>query len=266
MKKLSFLGLIGLLFILGNCSEENEPNDPLFNIESITPVSGPVGTTIEIVGIGFSSIVSENVVKFNGIEANVILANDTMLTVLVPEDATTGGVTVTTAGKTTKGPEFTVTEPTPTLTYYISFKANGTTKVFETSNPGYQACGQCACSDIPVTNQVRNANVSVCNASNDWIIASDIQGWNGDSFAFNTASFPTASFEFTEAGVYYTTEIVSDQTDSELNITNVVADGNIGSKLMYKVTGNFKCKVAAEFEGATVTVTDGTFVVRYSEY
>jgi IPT/TIG domain len=265
VKKLSLLGLVGILFILGNCSKDDDPvTDPLFNITSITPESGSVGTAVGIVGVGFSVEASENIVKFNGIEANVLTANETTLAVLVPENATTGVVTVTTAGKTATGPEFTVTEPTPGQTYYITFKANGTTKVFESSNPGYQSCGQCACSYMPVLNDVRNANVSVCNDDNDWVTAADILGWNGDKFTFGTSSFPVASFGFTEASEYYGTENVSDQTGSEVNITNVVADGNFAGKPMYKVTGNFKCKVAKS-GGATVTITDGTFVIRYSE-
>src|SRR5688572_23670721 len=112
MKKLSFICLFGILFVLGNCSKEDEPVDALFNIASVTPESGPVGTPVAIVGVGFSNVASENVVKFNGVEADVITGNETTLAVLVPQGATTGAVTVTTDGKTASGPAFTVTEPT----------------------------------------------------------------------------------------------------------------------------------------------------------
>jgi hypothetical protein len=264
MKKLSFVGLFGILFVLGNCSKEDEPVDALFNITSITPESGPTGTAVAIVGVGFSSVASENVVKFNGVAAAVITGDETTLAVLVPQGATTGAVTVTRAGKTATGPTFTVTEPTASKTYYITFKANGATKVFESSNPGYQSCGQCACSYMPVLDEEQNANVSVCNADNDWITAADIQGWNGDKLTFSASSFPAASFDFTEDGETYSTGNVSDQTGSEVNITNVVADGNFSGKLMFKVTGNFKCKVAKS-GGPVVNVTEGTFVIRYSE-
>jgi len=267
MKKFSLLSLISALFIFTNCSKEEEPsqiNDPEFTITSITPNSGPVGSTIEILGIGFSAIQSENVVKFNGIEASITSGNETSLVLIVPQGATTGVVTVTKAGKTATGPSFTVTQPTPSQTYYITFKANGVTKVFESSNPGYQSCGNCACSYMPVLNDERNANLSICNDENDWVTAADIQGWVGDKFLFNAINFPVASFDFEESNENYSTSNVEDQTGSEVNITSIVADGNFGGFLVYKVTGNFKCKVAKS-GGAVVNITDGTFVIRYSE-
>lgn len=264
MNKVSSITILSVFFILGSCSKDEDNVNPLFNIASITPESGPVGTTVTITGVGFSDVESENVVKFNGVDADVITANESALTVIVPEGATTGAVTVTLAGNSATGPEFTVTEPTPTQTYYITFKADGVTKVFESSNPGYQSCGQCACSYMPVLNESRNANVSVCNADNDWITAADIQGWNGDKLTFSTSNFPAASFDFTEENEFYGTANVANQTGSEVNITSVVADGDFSGKKMFKVSGTFKCKVAKS-GGVAVSVTDGTFVIRYSE-
>lgn len=264
MKKASFIGIFSILFILGSCSKEEDNVDPLFKIASITPDSGPAGTAVTIVGVGFSDVASENVVKFNGVDADVITANENALAVIVPEGATTGTVTVTIADKSATGPKFTVTEPKATQTYYITFKANGVTKVFESSNPGYQSCGQCACSYMPVLSDMRNANVSVCNGENDWVTAADIQSWNGDKLMFNTSTFPAASFDFTEVSEFYGTENVGDQTGSEVSITSVVADGDYFGKKMFKVSGTFKCKVAKS-GGAAVNVTEGTFVIRYSE-
>jgi hypothetical protein len=264
MKKLQFIGFLSILLIAGSCSKEEDSVDPLFNIASITPETGPVGTSVAIAGVGFSGVASENVVKFNGVAAEVMTADESALVVLVPEAATTGKVTITAGDKSATGPVFTVTEPVVTQPYNIAFKANGVTKVFESSNPGYQSCGECACSFMPVLNDDRNANVSVCNAGNDWVTAADIQGWNGDKLTFSTSVFPSASFGFTEGGVYYASENVADQTGSEVNITNVVADGDYVGKKMFKVSGTFKCKVAKS-GGAVVNVTDGTFVIRYSE-
>ena len=80
----------------------------------------------------------------------------------------------------------------------------------------------------------------------------------------STSVFPAATFGFTEGSVYYGSEYVADQTGSEVNITSVVADGDFSGLKMFKVSGTFKCKVAKS-GGAVVNVTEGTFVVRYSE-
>ena len=64
-------------------------------IFSIQPTQGPVGTEVTIKGKNFSSHVEGNNVSFNNIAADQILtASDTMLKVVVPENATTGQVKV----------------------------------------------------------------------------------------------------------------------------------------------------------------------------
>ncbi len=262
-RKLSIVMLLGMFVTFENCKDE-EPVDASFKITAITPESGTAGSAVAITGVGFSNIASENIVKFNGVEAVVVNADENALAVIVPATATTGELTVTTAGKTATGPAFTVTEPTATKTYYIQFKVAGVTKVFEAANPGYQSCGQCACSYMPVLSENHYAGIDVCNDNSDWILASDIQGWDGDKIPFTSANFPVASFNFADGGTSFSTDGAQDQTGSELSITDVVADGTFNGKKMFKVTGNFKCKVA-QSGGTTLNVTDGTFVIRYSE-
>ena len=63
-------------------------------INSINPAFGVVGTEVTIEGENFSSIASENLVKFNGAEAEVISASSETITVLVPLQATSGRVSV----------------------------------------------------------------------------------------------------------------------------------------------------------------------------
>jgi len=254
------------MFILANCSgDEDNPIDKDFNIASISPETGSEGDFIGITGVGFSEIPEENLVKFNGIQAEVESATESTLLVKVPTGATTGKVTVTRGDKTAEGPVFTVTVPTVTKAYFVKFKANGVVKVFETSDPGYQSCGQCACSYVPVLSETRYANVEVCNNKPNWITAADIQGWNGDKITINAETFPTGALQFKENDVSYSSNSVADQTGSELNITSVVADGTFFTKKAFKVTGNFKCKVASSDESSVITITEGTFVLRYSE-
>jgi RHS repeat-associated protein len=77
-------------------------------VSGIAPASGMVGTSVVISGSGFAAAASDNVVRFNGVPAEVSARTDTSLTVFVP-DSTTGKVTVTTpAGTTTSASDFTI--------------------------------------------------------------------------------------------------------------------------------------------------------------
>jgi hypothetical protein len=260
--------LLVVLTVLFNCSsEEKDPADTSSSIVSISPESGPEGTLVSIIGTGFSGTPGENSVKFNGIEGVVQLEGQTGIAATVPPGATTGKVSVTTAGKTVEGPVFTVVEgqQVVTKTYYLKFKANGTIKIFEEGNPGYSSCGDCACSYMPVLSETRYAGLDICNESNDWITAADIQGWNGDKILFSEANFPNVSLGYEENDIFYSTSYAADQTGSEVNITAVTADGEYLGNKAYKVSGNFKCKVADGDGVHAQTITEGTFVIRYSE-
>jgi hypothetical protein len=102
-------------------------------ITSFAPESGILGTTVTITGTNFSTMASENMVKFNGVAATVSAATATQLTVTVPAESTTGKITVTINGITkTSAADFTV--PAPIIASYfppiaaagISVKVTGT--------------------------------------------------------------------------------------------------------------------------------------------
>lgn len=68
-------------------------------IDSFTPLSGKVGSTIvTIAGRNFSPLAANNVVYFGAVRATVITASDTTLTVVVPVGATYAPITVSVAG------------------------------------------------------------------------------------------------------------------------------------------------------------------------
>lgn len=96
-------------------------------ITSLSPSSGGVGTPVRIDGFNFSTTASNNVVKFNGIQAVIISSNVATitgsanttgnLTVAVPAGAVTGPVTVAVAGQTaTSSYNFNITEAAPFIT------------------------------------------------------------------------------------------------------------------------------------------------------
>jgi hypothetical protein len=77
------------------------------SISSFSPTSGPVGTSVTINGSGFTGATS---VKFNGTTASFSVNSATRITATVPAGATTGTISVTTAGGTATSPSaFSVT-------------------------------------------------------------------------------------------------------------------------------------------------------------
>ncbi|WP_460503929.1 IPT/TIG domain-containing protein, partial [Hymenobacter agri] len=88
---------------------------PLPVISSFSPLGGPVGTLVTITGSEFAGTTA---VAFNGVSALFTFVSGTQLTATVPAGATTGPITVTTAGGTgSSTTPFTVLTPTlPSLT------------------------------------------------------------------------------------------------------------------------------------------------------
>ena len=86
-------------------------------ITSLSPTSGPVGTSVTITGTNFGSTQGTSSVKFfNGVAATPTSWTATTITAPVPSSATTGNVVVTVGGVASNGVSFTVTTPAPTIT------------------------------------------------------------------------------------------------------------------------------------------------------
>jgi IPT/TIG domain len=80
------------------------------NITSLTPNSGPVGTSVVIAGTNFGATQGTSTVTFNGTSIGSPTAwSATSITVTVPAGATTGSVVVTVSGVASNGVTFTVT-------------------------------------------------------------------------------------------------------------------------------------------------------------
>ncbi|MEQ9591229.1 MAG: IPT/TIG domain-containing protein [Cyclobacteriaceae bacterium] len=67
---------------------------PTLSVSGFAPTLGVIGASITITGNGFSTVPSENEVKFNGTTATVSAATLTQLTVAVPAGASNGTVSV----------------------------------------------------------------------------------------------------------------------------------------------------------------------------
>jgi 6-phosphogluconolactonase len=80
-------------------------------VNNILPRSGSVGTAITIQGQGFSATPASNSVQFNGVVATVVSASASQLVAAVPVGATSGPLSVTVAGVSAQGGNFTVLQP-----------------------------------------------------------------------------------------------------------------------------------------------------------
>ena len=91
------------------------PPPPAPSIASFTPASGPVGTEVTITG---SNFIGASAVRFNGTTApGFTVLSATQIRSTVPAGASTGRISVSTAGGTaTSSGDFTVTTATPPVT------------------------------------------------------------------------------------------------------------------------------------------------------
>lgn len=109
--------------------------DPTIN--SFSPTSGTIGSLVIINGTNFSTVPSENTVKFNGVQEAVSSSTATSITTSVPMGATTGPIQVTVNGKSvTSTTNFTVISLTaPTVTTFSPISGLiGTTVTITGSN------------------------------------------------------------------------------------------------------------------------------------
>ncbi|MFZ6013089.1 MAG: FG-GAP-like repeat-containing protein, partial [Bacteroidota bacterium] len=60
---------------------------PVISVNTISPLKGPIGTTVTITGANFSTVPSDNIVHFGEVKASVLTATATALTVEVPSGA-----------------------------------------------------------------------------------------------------------------------------------------------------------------------------------
>ncbi len=110
-------------------------------IDSVSPNSAPVGTSVVIYGHGFDAVAVNNIVSFGGVKATVTGGSSTTLSVLVPYSAQYAGVSVLNSLSKQTGSQKGLFLPVYDNSCYISgtdtFKAkiNQTITGLNTANP-----------------------------------------------------------------------------------------------------------------------------------
>jgi hypothetical protein len=97
-------------------------------VSAVSPASGQVGSQVKITGTVFGTTRGTSVVRFNGKETSSYVSwSATQIVCVVPSGATSGPLTVTTAGGNSSPSTFTVTVPPPvpigstiTPTWYLA--------------------------------------------------------------------------------------------------------------------------------------------------
>ncbi len=119
MKQLILIFSVVMVFLAASCHKKSEPVPdvvPIITLSSISPTSGGFDTLVTITGTNFSTHPANNIVMFNGIKAEVQSATATTLKALVPLDAGTGPVSVSTNNQSAViGPVFTYKIPVITI-------------------------------------------------------------------------------------------------------------------------------------------------------
>jgi sugar lactone lactonase YvrE len=98
--------------VIVSCSKSAQPDTPVPitatpTISSVDVTEGTFNATVVITGANFSATSSDDLVYFNAVQATVISATATQLTVTVPQNAGTGTITIKIKGVGATGPVFT---------------------------------------------------------------------------------------------------------------------------------------------------------------
>jgi hypothetical protein len=130
-------GLLAVIFVLMatiiSCHKNHE--QPAVKVTGFTPAQGKAGDAVTINGFNFSTTASANAVDFNGTAATVTSATATVLTVTVPQGATTGKVSVgVDKSKSTSTDDFVVLAPPGITSFSPASGAVGTTVTITGAN------------------------------------------------------------------------------------------------------------------------------------
>jgi hypothetical protein len=92
-----------IIQLIASCKKDNNNNSgpALGSAGPLTymPTSGDAGTLVTINGSGFSTTTSDDIITFDGAQANVVSASETQLVVQAPQSGSTGNLEVSVNGK-----------------------------------------------------------------------------------------------------------------------------------------------------------------------
>jgi Leucine-rich repeat (LRR) protein len=236
---------------------------PAPTITGISPIGGPVGTTVTITGTNFSTTPANNIVKFNGTDAIVIASTATTITTTVPLGATTGPIAVTVNSQTAiSSSSYVVGTPPPVITSINpSFGPVGTTITITGTN----------FSPTPANNIVKfNGTTAVVTASTATSITTTVPvgattgkitvtvnsqtATSASDFTFGNPA-PTISSFSPFSGAEGTTVTISGSYFSATPSDNVVKFNGTAATVSSSTTTSIVTAVPVGATSGTITVT-----------
>ncbi len=137
---------------VGNLLAIRQGDPDELTLVSFSPTKGPVGTTVTILGSGFSATLSENQVFVNNTPATVLSAENASIVFTVPSGATTGLIKVTTPrGTVLSAQPFTVISGPAITSIDPNRVGQGSVLVATIQGQGLPSLGQVAFSDSRIT-------------------------------------------------------------------------------------------------------------------
>ncbi len=200
------------------------------NITTLSPTSGPVGTSVLITGTAFGAAQGTSTVKFNGVSSTPTTWSATSISTPVPTGATTGSVVVTVGGVASNGVGFSVTS----LTVAVSPRRAAVTLSQQQQFTG------------TVTNDPLNGGVS-------W----SVDGVGGGSAASGTVSASGLYTPGTQPGVHTVTATSNSNTLASASATAAVTD--LAGVFTYHNDTARTGQNLKEYALTTATVNSSTF-------
>lgn len=137
---------------VGNLLAIQRGDPEQLSLVSFSPMKGPVGTTVTILGSGFSATLSENQVFVNDTPATVLSAENASIVFIVPGGATTGLIKVTTPQGTVLSQQpFTVTAEPGISSIDPSRVGQGSVLIATIHGQGLPLVGQVTFSDSRIS-------------------------------------------------------------------------------------------------------------------
>jgi glucose/arabinose dehydrogenase len=169
-----------LAILMIACSKSNSNHSggsgttPTPGITSANPLSGPDSTKVTITGTGFSATAANDGVFFNGKQATVLSASDSVIVAMVPTLAGSGTIKVEANGGTYSGPVFTYDTTYAASIYannildpnYLAFDANGNLIVSTNDNFYVVASGDSKVTTTPNVYGNLNEGVVIDGSNN----------------------------------------------------------------------------------------------------
>ena len=230
-------------------------------ISSLSPDSGPEGTTVEITGTSFGATQGTSSVTFNGTGGTPSSWSDTSITVGVPMGATTGDVVVTVDGTPSDGASFTVTPAISSLSP-VAGPEGATVEITGTSFGAMQGTSSVTFNGTGATptswsSTSITVTVSMGATTGDVVVTVGGEASNGVSFAVGTD--PVISGLNPASGPAGTTvEITGANFGASQGTSTVTFNGAGATPTNWSATSITVAVPANATTGPVVVTVDGT--------